>query len=247
MNRHIAGVLVFSFALVVAAASPGNAAMVFTVDMNQDGVADGNWPLAVGDTVTVDIFVSNIPEPGLGAMGFLLTYDETVLAVTSAEVDADNFPSGGSPVVGIDNGTGEVEIIGNRIPTGPEDPTGISGDDIRLATVTLQRIDVGDSPLHLSDRAAAEDDFVLFTLDPPPFEVLDDEIGDFAPSVTIRDPLAGDVNGDGIVDLADAILTLQTLSATGGGVAHRTGDSSGDDAVGLEEGIWVLQKAAGLR
>lgn len=60
-------------------------------------------------------------------------------------------------------------------------------------------------------------------------------------------PLAGDVNGDGGIDLADLLLSLQVLA--GGSPAGVTleGDVNGDGRIGLAEGIYILQHGAGLR
>jgi hypothetical protein len=236
MYRRI-GVLLL-FGLVIAVASPGNATMSFTVDVDQDGTEDISWPLAVGDTVTVDILVSNIPAPGLGAMGFLLTYNATALAVTAANVDTVNWPSAGSPTADYST-PGEVLFLGNRIP----EVTGLSSDGTRLATVTFQRIGAGAVTLELLDYDPGD---WFTTVDDPPLP-LDGDIGTGITLATIQPPIAGDVSGDGNVDLADAVLTLQILSATGTSTGFATGDVSGDNAIGIEEGIWILQDVAGLR
>jgi hypothetical protein len=243
MYRQIPAMIIF--VLAVAAASAANAAMVFSVDAGQDGTADTSWPLASGDAVTIDIRVSNIAEPGLGAMGFKLTYDETVLSVVTAQVDIVNWPSiGVPPEVAVDlSEPGEISFLGYRTPEG----TGIAGDDIRMATVTFQRIGTGAATVRLEDRGPS-DDFVMFVEDITEDDILDDEIGEGGVSlIVIQAPTAGDVNGDGAVDLADAVLTLQFLSGTESEIVHPTGDATGDNAIGVEEGIWILQKAAELR
>ena len=60
----------------------------------------------------------------------------------------------------------------------------------------------------------------------------------------------GDVNGDGDIDLTDAILTLQITSCIY--LPHQTyvtiyADVNDDHKIGTEEAIYILQKAAGLR
>lgn len=243
MSRQVPAFLIF--ALIIAVAPAGNAEMVFSVDAGQDGAADTSWILASGDTVTIDIRVSNIAEPGLGNMGFKLSYDPGKLAVTSAAVDIDHFPSGGYPIADWVSVSGEVELYGNRIPSEPgETATGIAGDDIRLATVTFQRIGDGAETLRLVDRNSSSDDFVTFD---DPEEVLDGDIGDGVSLIVVHPPIAGDVNGDGSVDLADAVLTLQFLAQTETGTVYPTGDANGDGAIGVDEGIYILQKAAAFR
>ena len=55
----------------------------------------------------------------------------------------------------------------------------------------------------------------------------------------------GDVNGDGRIDLADAILALQVLAGLNPDGIHLSAD--GDGRIGLAEAIYILQDMAGLR
>jgi glucose/arabinose dehydrogenase len=57
----------------------------------------------------------------------------------------------------------------------------------------------------------------------------------------------GDVNGDRVVDVQDAILALRILSGFPSSDADKDADVNGDGAIGLEEAIFVLQKAAVTR
>jgi hypothetical protein len=57
----------------------------------------------------------------------------------------------------------------------------------------------------------------------------------------------GDVNGDGKVDLADLVLSLQVLTGMSASDVHRGADVNGDGHIGLAEAIFILGKAAGLR
>lgn len=64
--------------------------------------------------------------------------------------------------------------------------------------------------------------------------------------------LAGDINGDGDVDLADAILVLQVLvGMTSASIrpSYPTSgaDVNGDAKIGLEEARYILQYVAGMR
>lgn len=60
--------------------------------------------------------------------------------------------------------------------------------------------------------------------------------------------LRGDINDDGEVDLADAILVMQVLSDTTSAPPVHTGaDVNGDGQIGLPEAVFILQKAAGVR
>ena len=57
----------------------------------------------------------------------------------------------------------------------------------------------------------------------------------------------GDINGDAIVDLTDAILALQVLAGLNPGGIHLSADVDADGKIGLAEVIYILQYVAGLR
>jgi hypothetical protein len=66
--------------------------------------------------------------------------------------------------------------------------------------------------------------------------------------------LIGDVNGDGKVTLADAILTMQLATdmvplagAIQEGYTPSTGDVNGNGKIGLEEAVYALQVTSGIR
>jgi hypothetical protein len=66
--------------------------------------------------------------------------------------------------------------------------------------------------------------------------------------VQITVSIAGDVNGDGLADLIDAVLALQIVSgAEPSQTVYRSADVTGDGKIGLEEAIYVMQVVAGLR
>jgi hypothetical protein len=51
----------------------------------------------------------------------------------------------------------------------------------------------------------------------------------------------GDINGDGIVDLADDILALKGMTGMASSGIQQSADVNGDGKIGLEEVIYVLQ------
>lgn len=58
----------------------------------------------------------------------------------------------------------------------------------------------------------------------------------------------GDINSDEIIDLADAILALQTLTNIESlPPVNKKADTNADDKIGLEEVVYILQKVSGLR
>ena len=67
-------------------------------------------------------------------------------------------------------------------------------------------------------------------------------------SRVIRVIVTGDLNGDTVVTVADAVMTMQVISGiTPGQEIIRSARVAGDDSIGLTEAIYILQKAAGLR
>jgi hypothetical protein len=109
--------------------------------------------------------------------------------------------------------------------------------------VTFRCISEGTSAFMLLDR---EGDW--FVLDSEEEIVVDGDIGAGVLLTTIRPPILGDVNGDGLVNLADAIVVLKVMAKMEQGeVVPTTGDVNGDGKIGLAEASYVFQKAAGLR
>ena len=68
----------------------------------------------------------------------------------------------------------------------------------------------------------------------------------------MSDKLTGDIDGNNVLNLTDAILALQTLSGmTPSNVRQNyvisEADANDDTKIGLEEVIYILQKVAGVR
>jgi len=58
-------------------------------------------------------------------------------------------------------------------------------------------------------------------------------------------PRPGDVDGNGLIYLSDAILAMKILTGTGSGDANA--DVNNDQQIGLEELVYILQDVSGLR
>ncbi len=70
---------------------------------------------------------------------------------------------------------------------------------------------------------------------------------DFDKNVTATFAVMGDVNDSGTVDLADAIITLKLCAAVATTETIVKAAVNNDAQLGLEEGIYILQKIAALR
>ena len=58
----------------------------------------------------------------------------------------------------------------------------------------------------------------------------------------------GSINGDSVVDMADAILALQVLSGIeSSSIIYKQADVNDDNKIGLEEIIYILQEISELR
>jgi hypothetical protein len=114
---------------------------------------------SVGDTVAVEIRIDNVPDPGLGAYEWILTYDPNVLELAPAPnpVDGSFLGSTGSPVscpapltdVGtVRFGCGSTASLNKPRPTG----SGL------LSTVSFKALATGSSSLCLSSAVLADAD-----------------------------------------------------------------------------------------
>jgi hypothetical protein len=58
----------------------------------------------------------------------------------------------------------------------------------------------------------------------------------------------GDLNGDNVVDMADCIQAIRIMNGADAGTADvMAADVNGDEKIGLQDVLYILQKAAGLR
>ena len=62
-------------ALLLGISGPASGKLVFNLDFGQDGNYETSGNLALNDTIRADLYVSNVPNPGLISMGFDLVYN----------------------------------------------------------------------------------------------------------------------------------------------------------------------------
>ncbi|MEF8767229.1 MAG: hypothetical protein ABTS16_02890 [Candidatus Accumulibacter phosphatis] len=139
-------------ALLLGISGPASGKLVFNLDFGQDGNYETSWNLALNDTIRADLYVSNVPNPGLISMGFDLVYNLSHLQVASASV-ASIWELGW-----VNSTAPEVEAGGGQVSFPP-----LAGDRILLASVEFTSSAYGMSTLSLydSDRGGFFDDFVL--------------------------------------------------------------------------------------
>jgi len=228
--------------MIMTTTSGANAELVFDLDFRQDGIYETSWPLKAGGVVSIDIYVSNVPEPGLGAMGFKMTYDPMKLQVVpgGTGVDTVNWSKPfAEPYMDLST-SGEILMAGFRMGQG------LSEDNIKLGTVKFQCVAPGVSELSLLDRGVDYDGFVLSDDSQNP-TVLDGDIGDGVLLAKIQPVIKGDISGNGVVDLGDVILVLEVMAGMKPANAHSKADVNGDGVIGLPEAIYTLGKVAGSR
>lgn len=59
--------------------------------------------------------------------------------------------------------------------------------------------------------------------------------------------IAGDINGDGVVNLADAVSVLQTISSLESTIVANFSCIKNDGKIALEDAVFILQKITGMR
>jgi YD repeat-containing protein len=75
-----------------------------------------------------------------------------------------------------------------------------------------------------------------------------DAVGNRISKISTTSVLKGDINNDGTVTLADAVLILQVISGLPPAASvNNAADVNSDGKVGLPEALYILQKAAGAR
>ncbi|MCP4352407.1 MAG: PKD domain-containing protein [Desulfobacterales bacterium] len=65
-------------------------------------------------------------------------------------------------------------------------------------------------------------------------------------TITGIPPVPGDIDGDGNIDMKDAILALKTPTMSGE-QSNSEQDVNGDGKIGMEEVVYILQTVSGLR
>ena len=158
-------ILLMVFCLCLFFTTGAHGALQFGLDFGQDGVLEETRALQQDEEIAVDIYVSQVPTPGLRAMGFTIVYDVERLQVIDDETTINgiwllspSFPDTYTP--------GEIHF------TGFQTGAGLSGNQIHLGTMTFRCMEAGASDIRLMDRGPT-DDFVLTD-----GTVLDEVMGD---------------------------------------------------------------------
>ena len=231
-------VILVCLLLCVAGVSAADETLVFQFDFDQNGRYEDAWPLRVGEDVLVDIYISNVPAPGLVTMGFKLYYDprEISASQTGTKVNEAYWDELERDIM-----AGTISMAGSS-----KSGTGFQGNDILLGTVRFVRFNPpferGVSELTVSDLAPPpSDDFVLDN-----GEVIDDRVPEGV-LARIHPGYPGDLNGDGVMELKDAILALKAILGMGDPFVCYTADLNGDGKIGIAEAAYVLQEVAELR
>ena len=63
----------------------------------------------------------------------------------------------------------------------------------------------------------------------------------------LKQIINGDVNGDGLVNLEDAVIVLQNITSFSSSKIYTAADTNGDNLIGIEEAIFLLQKVSLVR
>ena len=180
-----------------------------------------------GDYYTYfDDLTFNAPWPAITVRDSIDPYDD--LQMPFGEVRVGNFSEATVSVT--NDGTADLAIGDIASANALEAPFSIESDNCSQETLTPR------ASCTLTVR------FEPTTADPfnDSFDIPSDDPDE--------DPVTVNVNGDGNVDLADAILALQVIAGIEPTTpVYKEADVNGDGRIGIEEVIYILQKVSGLR
>ena len=181
---------------------------VARVSLSPASVGPGN----VGDQLTVNATIAE----GVDVRGYQveLTFDTAALRYVSS-ADGGYLPSGAFQVPPVVNG--------NRVTFGATSLQASSEADGTLATFTFEVLTAAPAMPTLSDVKLTDSnaDFLAVQIEPG--------------EVTNSPQLAGDVNGDGVVDLLDMTAAAVRLGQTG----ENTADMNGDGVVDIADLVLI--------
>jgi hypothetical protein len=217
------------FHTIIASATPTEAGNIFpSGNVTVINEADEMFEVSVNpgyaiDAVTVDGAAAELAEDNTYTFPGV-TSDHSIAVTFKISMDAHTITALASPVEGGGISPGGAVSVDNEAD---QTFTVSVNEDYAIDAVTV-------------DGAAAElaeDNTYTFTA----------VTGDHSISVSFRSTISGDINGDGAIDLADAIAALKILAGIQGAAnanANADADVNGDDAIGLPEVIYPLRNVA---
>ena len=167
---------------------------------------------AVGEQITFNLNIAG----GEAVAGYQATvqFDDTAFRYVSSE-NGDFLPAGAFFV--------EPKVEGNFVKLNAASLAGETNGDGMLATLTFEVIAVNASILTLSDALLTNSDSEAFV---PTVENAE---------ITEAIQLTGDINGDGIINIQDLVLTASNLGKTG----QNPADVNGDGSVNIQDLVLV--------
>ena len=202
--------------------SPARAALEFGLDCNGDGSIDESCYLDMEEILVADIYVSNVPEPGLLSANFRLDYDSETLELMESDTNVFvDFTSFQEMIDALNAGdetwkNNDVWDQGNYVYDNPGEITmglmqnseHFSGNWIKLATVSFIRINPGPVDLTIFTRDDPDNEHDDFVLEDQ--TVLDDDLdgGLHVAEITDENP---DFDDDGDVDGRDVVAMIDYM------------------------------------
>jgi hypothetical protein len=174
-------------------------------------VTPASATVGIGAEVVINITVTDMPAPGVYSYQLKLTYNNTVLNATKAEIPADHMlkPSSPSNIFIVDPGTisqadGFVTFALTLLGT----EAGKTGSGT-LVTVHFQGLAEGNSTVTLSE---------LTLVDPTSSEIPASSYTVVNGTITVQIPTAapGDVNADGKINIQDMVSAATSFGSKPG-------------------------------
>jgi len=180
--------------------------------------------------VPVLVNITNVMEGPLQVVGFDVIYDHNVIELVIADVGSD-LPKNvlGNPVWNVTLGGNKesIALITNNQSYALAD--GLTGNIVKLYFNVKATATSGDHPIELSNIDISSTGSVRGT------------ISAINGTFTITGGIPGDLNGDGVITSADAVITLQMAVR---GEYDALADVNNDGSVTTLDALMIVQVAA---
>ena len=197
-----------------------------------------NISVRKGDSTTLEIKMNNELIPT--GCTFSITLPEGLSLLTDADGDVVCSTTDRSRKMSVIQAQGSSGIYNFALTPSTENAT-ISGTSGTIMTLKLradENMETGDYKVSMKKNSVSYKSGGM---------TADEQLSDIIRTVTVEDYLMGDVNSDGHVSLADAVMILyHYFGVSQTGFKEKAADVTGDGNISLADAIEVLYKYFGM-